>query len=171
MSTADMTPAEKFQHYASTRSGNALKAIDLLGNLSNERDYDWTQEEVETIFAGIAQAADASLDRFKAAKRWTEDEVEPEVDEKDPLGIIDPDFDEDDPEQVGFAPKVEARPEPAGEAEAFSITARINNMDATALRRLSRYIDRRLAEIAALDAPTTPEAAAALDDAIAGRAS
>lgn len=53
----------KFKELANKRVGNALKAVSLIGNLTNRASYDYTQEQVDKI----GQALDAEVLSVKAA--------------------------------------------------------------------------------------------------------
>lgn len=44
------TKNEKFKRLANVRVNNALKNLDLIGNLSNTNNYDYSREEVRKIF-------------------------------------------------------------------------------------------------------------------------
>lgn len=44
------TKNEKFKRLANIRVNNALKNLDLIGNLSNTNNYDFSSEEVRKIF-------------------------------------------------------------------------------------------------------------------------
>lgn len=50
------TKKEKFIRLAVSRTNNALDNIRLIGNLSNKIVYDYTDEQVEKIFAALEQA-------------------------------------------------------------------------------------------------------------------
>lgn len=47
------TKHEKFVRLAESRTNTELKKIELLGNLSNRRNYDYDNQEVKEIFKAI----------------------------------------------------------------------------------------------------------------------
>jgi len=57
------TPAEKFVRLAEQRTGQALKYIGLVGNLSGA-GYEHTDGQVEQIFTALQGAVDRAKDRF-----------------------------------------------------------------------------------------------------------
>jgi hypothetical protein len=46
---------ERFRRLASSRGARLLREIALLGNLANTKNYDYTPEEVEQLFAPIEE--------------------------------------------------------------------------------------------------------------------
>jgi|TARA_B100001971_G_C18197928_1_gene542690 hypothetical protein len=44
---------ERFKRLATKRTNNVLKALKVLGNLSNRSAYDYTNEEVDAIFNAV----------------------------------------------------------------------------------------------------------------------
>ncbi len=54
----------KFRELAQTRVNKAIKAIELIGNLSNKNNYSYTDEEVKKIFAAIQKSLSQSKARF-----------------------------------------------------------------------------------------------------------
>lgn len=61
---------EKFVRLATKRVSNALKAIQLIGNLSNRSNYDYTEDDVQKIFRALQDELGACRKKFElAAKR------------------------------------------------------------------------------------------------------
>ena len=58
---------DKFVRLATKRVNNALKAIQLIGNLSNRTNYDFTDNDVEKIFSALTNEIRNSRERFKAS--------------------------------------------------------------------------------------------------------
>ena len=61
------TDGEKFIRLATRRVNNALKAIQLIGNLSNRSNYDYSAKDVEKIFAALSVEVKNCRDRFQAS--------------------------------------------------------------------------------------------------------
>jgi len=59
---------DKFKRLATPRVTNALKKIELIGNLASS-SYEYTPEEVEKIFAALQQTLTNTRNRFSKAKR------------------------------------------------------------------------------------------------------
>lgn len=59
---------EKFVRLANKRVSSALKAIQLIGNLSNRTNYSYTERDVEKIFKALQDELNASRKRFEMAK-------------------------------------------------------------------------------------------------------
>ena len=63
--------SDKFKRLAAQRVTNALKKIELIGNLASP-GYESTREEVDKIFAALQQTLDSTKSRFsKATKEET----------------------------------------------------------------------------------------------------
>ena len=62
------TKHDKFKRLANQRVANALKKIELIGNLSSS-GYEYSQEEVDKIFSAIQQTLDSTKNRFSKAKK------------------------------------------------------------------------------------------------------
>ncbi len=60
---------KKFVELANNRVSRALKAIQLIGNLSNRSNYDYTEEDVSKIFKAINEEISASRKRFETASK------------------------------------------------------------------------------------------------------
>ena len=62
---------DKFKRLAAQRVTNALKKIELIGNLSSP-GYESTQEEVDKIFSALQQTLDSTKSKFsKSIKEET----------------------------------------------------------------------------------------------------
>jgi hypothetical protein len=59
---------DKFKRLATQRVTNALKKIELIGNLSSS-GYESTPEEVDKIFASLQQTLDSTKNRFSKSKK------------------------------------------------------------------------------------------------------
>ena len=60
---------EKFKQLASNRVSGALKAIQLIGNLSNRSNYDYGDEDVAKIFKALQDELSACRKRFELASK------------------------------------------------------------------------------------------------------
>lgn len=58
---------EKFKRLAGRRVSGALKAVQLIGNLSNRSNYDYTDEDVAKIFKALQEEIAACKKRFELA--------------------------------------------------------------------------------------------------------
>jgi hypothetical protein len=61
------TDREKFVRLATKRVNNALKSIQLIGNLSNRGNYDYRQKDVEKIFVALSAELKNCRERFQAS--------------------------------------------------------------------------------------------------------
>jgi hypothetical protein len=61
------TDRDKFVRLATNRVNNALKAIQLVGNLSNRGNYEYAERDVERIFAAMTAEIKACRERFSAS--------------------------------------------------------------------------------------------------------
>lgn len=59
---------DKFKRLASQRVTNAIKKIELIGNLSSS-GYEYTTEEVEKIFTALQRTLDNTKGRFSKEKK------------------------------------------------------------------------------------------------------
>jgi len=57
------TKAQRFVRLAQARVGKALKAIELIGNLSGS-GYEYTPEQVEKITAALTNRVTATMENF-----------------------------------------------------------------------------------------------------------
>lgn len=60
-----------FVRLANIRTQNAVKAIQLIGNLSNVADYDFNETDVTQILEAIKSELSATESRFKIARQKT----------------------------------------------------------------------------------------------------
>ena len=59
---------DKFKRLATQRVTNAIKKIELIGNLSSS-GYEYAAEEVEKIFASLQRTLDNTKGRFSKSKK------------------------------------------------------------------------------------------------------
>lgn len=59
---------DKFKRLATQRVANALKKIELIGNLSSS-GYEYSPEEVEKIFTALQQTLESTKNRFSKSKK------------------------------------------------------------------------------------------------------
>lgn len=59
----------KFVRLASRRVSNAMKAIQLVGNLANRSNYDYTEEDVQKILKALSDELSACRKRFELAQK------------------------------------------------------------------------------------------------------
>lgn len=59
---------EKFRQLAEKRVTNALKALQLVGNLSNRNNYSYEPEEVSKIIAALEAELKAVKSKFQNSK-------------------------------------------------------------------------------------------------------
>lgn len=62
------TDRDKFIRLANKRVNNAIKAIELIGNLSNRSNYDYTLEDAELIFIALNKELKVCRERFLNTK-------------------------------------------------------------------------------------------------------
>lgn len=60
---------EKFKELAEKRVNNTIKNIQLIGNLSNTNNYDYSSEEVSKIFKTLKEELQTAESRFKLNKK------------------------------------------------------------------------------------------------------
>ncbi len=60
--------ADKFIRLAEARTRRAIKHIDFLGFLSNKTYYDYTPEQIETIFRALAEVQAKAHNKFMGIK-------------------------------------------------------------------------------------------------------
>lgn len=63
------TDRQKFVRLATKRVSSALKALQLIGNLSNRSNYDYTEADVQKIFKAIQDELSVSRKKFDTARR------------------------------------------------------------------------------------------------------
>jgi len=59
----------KFVRLATKRVSNALKAIQLIGNLANKSNYDYTEEDVQKILKALSEELSACRKKFELAQK------------------------------------------------------------------------------------------------------
>ena len=62
----------KFRELAEKRVSNALKQIQLIGNLANTRAYEYEEEEVKKIFKSLKEEISLAESKFKSKGRNNE---------------------------------------------------------------------------------------------------
>lgn len=60
---------EKFVQLAHSRVNKALKDIQLIGNLSNRSNYDYTDDDITKIFRALNEEIAACKKRFDTKKK------------------------------------------------------------------------------------------------------
>ena len=60
---------DKFVRLATKRVSNALKALQLIGNLSNRSNYDYTEEDVQKIFRALQEELGTCRKKFELATK------------------------------------------------------------------------------------------------------
>ena len=63
---------QKFIRLANKRVNRALKAIQLIGNLSNRSNYDFTDDDVRKIFQALKSELKCCEERFDPNNRDTQ---------------------------------------------------------------------------------------------------
>lgn len=64
MKKVQETKREKFVRLAEARTNKIIDMIQLLGNCSNQSQYDYTQKDVNKIFNAIQAEIDATKKRY-----------------------------------------------------------------------------------------------------------
>lgn len=59
---------EKFVRLANRRVNRAIKVMQLIGNLSNKSNYDYTAQDVEAIFQALRTEVQRCEEMFVAAR-------------------------------------------------------------------------------------------------------
>lgn len=65
------TKKEKFQRLAEARTNRIIEQLDILGNLSNTSNYEYTAEEVQKIFQSIEKAVRRVKRQFAEPKEFS----------------------------------------------------------------------------------------------------
>lgn len=60
---------DKFVRLASKRVSGALKKIQLIGNLSNKSNYDYTPQDAKKIFRALQEEINACRKKFELAQK------------------------------------------------------------------------------------------------------
>lgn len=63
---------ERFQEFAPKRTRQILKDLEILGNCSNRSGYEYTEENVEKIFAAITKKVAETKAMFSATSKSQE---------------------------------------------------------------------------------------------------
>ena len=63
------TKNEKFRRLATARGDRILKEIALLGNMSNERNYEYSQQEVQKLFTALEAELRSCKARFSSKSK------------------------------------------------------------------------------------------------------
>lgn len=56
--------ADNFKRLAEARTNKVIDGISLLGNLSNTSHYEYTKEQIDSMFSAIQAELDAQKERF-----------------------------------------------------------------------------------------------------------
>ena len=67
----DEMRSEKFKNLAEKRVNNAIKNINLIGNLANTSYYEYNDEQINKIFAVLKKELDTAQMKFKARPQET----------------------------------------------------------------------------------------------------
>ena len=59
----------RFKRLAEARTEKVLDMLDLIGNLSNKSFYDYSEEEIKSIFDAIEKATKDNKDKFLMNKK------------------------------------------------------------------------------------------------------
>lgn len=65
------TKRQKFQRLAEARTNRIIEQLDILGNLSNKSNYEYTPEEVNKIFRSIERALRRVERQFEDSNDFT----------------------------------------------------------------------------------------------------
>ena len=57
---------ENFKRLAESRTNKVIDMLALIGNLSNQSNYEYTARDVNKIFSSIEQALDIQRERFNS---------------------------------------------------------------------------------------------------------
>lgn len=58
---------EKFKRLAESRTNKVIDMLGLIGNLSNQSNYEYTAKDVNKIFSSIEKALDVQRERFNSS--------------------------------------------------------------------------------------------------------
>jgi len=67
--TQKETPNERFRRLATARTNSILEKIALLGRLADRRNYHYTDDEVNKIFAALSTAIKETKAKFTTTQR------------------------------------------------------------------------------------------------------
>ena len=71
MGNVEETKRDKFVRLAEARTNKIIDMIQLLGNCSNQSQYEYTQKDVTKIFSAIQTELDAAKKRLNKQERQT----------------------------------------------------------------------------------------------------
>lgn len=57
---------ENFKRLAESRTNKVIDMLGLIGNLSNQSNYEYTAKDVNKIFSSIEKALDVQRERFNS---------------------------------------------------------------------------------------------------------
>lgn len=63
------TKHDRFKRLAKQRGDRVLKDVELLGNLSNRNNYDYTESDVKKLFSTLEEELRVAKMRFKVSKK------------------------------------------------------------------------------------------------------
>ena len=61
--------SSKFKRLAKSRGELAVKYLQLLGNLSNSNNYEYTDEEIKKVFSVVEEELKIAKSRFNSRKK------------------------------------------------------------------------------------------------------
>lgn len=61
------TKNEKFKRLAEKRTNRLLKDLELIGNLSNKANYDYTEKDIRKMFQVIDEHVQITKNRFRSS--------------------------------------------------------------------------------------------------------
>jgi hypothetical protein len=101
MADVEETKADKFVRLKDARLTRVMDAIRILGNITNKRDYDYTEEQALEVVDGLYDRVDEVAEGFDVPKR-VYPTPEPEALEADDLSedLQDDEDENDDDEEV-----------------------------------------------------------------------
>ena len=65
----DETKHDRFVRLAESRVNNAIKSIELIGNLSNLNNYDYTEKEAKKIVSALKKTLDNVEKKFMTSSK------------------------------------------------------------------------------------------------------
>lgn len=60
---------DKFRRLAVARGNRVLRDIELLGNLSNKNNYEYSQEQIRIVFSAIEEEVRTAKQRFSGGSQ------------------------------------------------------------------------------------------------------
>ena len=64
--------SELFLRLAKVRVQKVLKALRILGNCSNRNNYEYTQEQIDSMYEVLAKTLQTTIDKFTPSKKEQE---------------------------------------------------------------------------------------------------